>query len=189
MPIPLGVLAVAGAGAAGGGNSYDLLETTTLGTAAASVTFSNLNNYSDYKHLQVRYTVRTSRAQSFDTMLTRLNSDSGSNYARHSLVGDGSSVSSEASTSQTSVNSVRIIGNNATANIFAAGVVDILDFSNSSKNTTLRFLTGRLETGLNEIGLTSGLWNNTAAVTSVQFLPGTGPNFNIGCRFSLYGIK
>ena len=31
MPIPLGVLAVAGAGAAGGGSSFDLLATTVLG--------------------------------------------------------------------------------------------------------------------------------------------------------------
>jgi hypothetical protein len=180
-----GILASSGKAA----GAFDLLETIVLGTAAASVTFSNLNNYSDYKHLQIRYTVRTSRAQSFDTMLTRLNSDSGSNYARHSLVGDGSTLSSEAATSQTSVNSVRIIGNNATANIFAAGIVDILDFGSSSKNTTLRFLTGRLETGLNEIGLTSGLWNNTAAVTTLAFIPGTGPNFVAGSRFSLYGVK
>jgi hypothetical protein len=32
-------------------------------------------------------------------------------------------------------------------------------------------------------------WRNTAAITSIQFLPNTGPNYLAGCRFGLYGIN
>ena len=58
MPIPLGILAVAGAGA-GGGNSFDLLETTVLSSAASTVSFTGLSGYTQYKHLQFRYVART----------------------------------------------------------------------------------------------------------------------------------
>ena len=47
MPFGLGFFATAGAGAAG---SFDLLETQVLGSAQASVTFSSLGTYSNYKH-------------------------------------------------------------------------------------------------------------------------------------------
>ena len=111
MPIPLGILAVAGAGAAGGGGAFDLLETTVLGSDTASVTFSNLNTYSAYKHLQIRLVARSTNASASRSVRIQFNGDTASNYAYHYLLGDGSSVSSDASTSQTSTAHGRIEGN------------------------------------------------------------------------------
>ena len=168
-------------------NSFDLLETTLISTNTASVTFSNLNNYSDYKHLQVRVTGRVSTTQ-FDTQIrVRLNADSGSNYAFHTLFGSGSSVSSSASTSQTSGRLGFFPDANQTANIFGALVFDLLDFASANKTTTIRSFSGQAGTN-NSVNLNSTLWNNTAAVTSLTVLPLTG-NFVSGSRLSLYGIK
>jgi hypothetical protein len=188
MPIPLGVLAVAGAGAAGGGGSFDLLETTVLGSDTASVTFSSLGSYSAYKHLQIRMTAATTAYPGF---AIRFNSDTGSNYAYHRLSANGSTVVSGASTSAAEIRFVNALPDEArdNSNIFGAAIVEILDFSNSSKNSTVRGMSGSHYTDAKQIGLYSGLWNNTNAVTSITLLDPSSGNFVSGSRFSLYGIK
>jgi len=188
MPIPLGILAVAGAGA-GGGGAYDLLETTLISTNTANVTFSSLGSYSDYKHLQIRITSRTSQNSGTDAVALQLNSDTGSNYAWHRLNGNGSSVASGAVTSQARIHASSTTGNLATANIFGAAVIDILDFSSSNKNTTVRTLNGVSMPDTPDVRLGSGVWINTAAVTSVTLFSLNGANFVSGSRLSLYGIK
>jgi hypothetical protein len=186
MPIPLGILAVAGAGAAGGGGSFDLLETTTLGTAAATVTFSGLGSYSAYKHLQLRVVARANNADTSSNGFLRVNGDTTSaNYRHHALYGDGASVGSF---SGTGPYIGEFVGNNATANIFTPKVIDVLDFSSSSKNTTFRTFWGNVEASTYRSGLYSHLWVNTNAVTSLEFYLGSG-SFLAGSRFSIYGIK
>jgi hypothetical protein len=189
MPIPLGVLAVAGAGAAGGGGAYDLLETQVLGTTAASVTFTGLGSYSEYKHLQLRAVTRdTNAAANLYGSVLRFNSDTGSNYSEHFLNGTGSAVNSSASTSQTSIFLEDFSpGGTSAANAFGAIVLDILDFSNTNKNKTIRSMQGATVSGESDIILKSGLWMNTAAITSFSLAAVTA--YATGSRFSLYGIK
>jgi hypothetical protein len=190
MPIPLGILAVAGAGGGAAASAFDLLETTTLGTATASVTFSSLNTYSDYKHLQIRMTVRNaSTSSSIRNILVRFNSDSGNNYGTHRLFGDATSVASAGLTGNDSALASNVIpDNNLTTGAFGAGVIDILDFSNTSKNTTIRTLGGVDTASISRITLSSSVWLNTAAVTSIT-LSSSLNNLLSASRFSLYGIK
>ena len=188
MPIPLGILAVAGAGAAGGGNSFDLLETTVLTGNATTITFSNLNNYSDYKHLQIRGTGRTDDGS---VLYVRMNGDTSTVYSYHGLQGNGTSVSSSATSSANIMIALFPLANAGnTTNIFSGFVIDILDFSNTNKNTTMRSFGGNSQAvGFNTaLALRSGLWNNTAAVTSLTFT-NSGGNFVSGTRLSLYGVK
>ena len=187
MPFGLGFFATAGAGAAG---SFDLLETQVLGTSAASVTFSSLGTYSNYKHLQVRFTARsTNSGTASDGLWMQFNGDTGSNYAWHRLEGNGSTVVSGAGTSATWI----LIGvaprDGNTANIFSAGVCDVLDAFESTKNKTIRSLNGVTGTGNPGVFLNSGFRNNTAALTSMTLLPDAGQSFTANSRFSLYGIK
>ena len=188
MPIPLGILAVAGAGAAGVVNDYFWLETTVLSSNAASVTFSNLGNYSQYKHLQIRWTTRDSWSDNFASTNIRFNGDSGANYASHRLWGNGSSALSAADTSITEMRINLTAAALSDANTFSAGVTDILDFSSTSKNKTIRTLHGVVSPGeVTAITLQSGFRNNTAAITSISF--SAVSNFVSGSRFSLYGIR
>lgn len=177
----LGFLSAAGAGA----GAYELISTTVLSSTAASVSFSSIDQ--TYKHLQIRMAARGTSA-SFDVQTRlRLNTDSAGNYARHALYGDGSSVISFANTAQTGITVAWIPDSSNTANAFAGTVIDVLDYASSSKNTTVRSLTGQAATN-NSVVLASGLWLNTAAVSQVDLLPLSG-SFAIGSRFSLYGIK
>jgi len=66
-------------------------------------------------------------------------------------------------------------------------VLDILDAYSTTKNKTIRSLSG-MTGGANNLQLYSGLWNNTAAISSLNIFPGA-TNFVAGSRFSLYGIR
>jgi hypothetical protein len=197
MPIPLGVLAVAGAGAAPSGPGvYELIETINVGTATSSVSFSNLNSTygTTYQHLQLRATYRTSSVVGFNDMRLRFNSDSGTNYAFYALSTRESGLTSPEGTAFTGQTYARMgwaAGDNNNSNVFTGSVVDIVDAFETTKNKNIRALTGFmgaanvLET---MIGLLSANWNNTAAITTITLSPSSG-NFPIGSRFSLYGIR
>jgi hypothetical protein len=189
MPIPLGVLAVAGAGGAvAGGNAFELLESQILAGTAASVTFSNLNStYSGtYQHLQVRVVARsTSGGDGAVNMRARMNNDTGANYAGHRLGGDGSSVFSDAVTSSTFMQAGRVSGSSASTVQYGAAIIDILDPFEANKNRTIRTFSGSRP---DIVFLSSGFFNSTAAVTDFTLLLQVG-NFAIGSRFSLYGMR
>ena len=180
-----GILAASGAGAAG---AYEHIQSTILTGSQASVTFSNLNTYPEYKHLQIRMVVHSTATTNGVDLRITLNGDTGANYSRHQLRGDGTTVTSTSSTSASFIalsNAVDTDSGGYT-NFFAPAIIDILDFSSTSKNTTLRTLHGR--TSVSYIALNSGAWYNTNAVTSLTITPQTA-QLSTGSRFSLYGIK
>jgi hypothetical protein len=123
------------------------------------------------------------------TINIRFNSDSGgSSYASHALDGNGSSVSSSAFTSRSDITLTSTPAASATASVFAAIVVDILDPYSTSKNKTTRILGG--VTTSPQISLRSGVYLNTASITSITISENfSSSNFATGSRFSLYGIK
>ena len=65
--------------------------------------------------------------------------------------------------------------------------MDILDYSNTNKNKTLRQLAGTDNNGNGVVGLSSGLWQSTAAVASID-ITAIG-SFSQYTSFALYGIK
>jgi hypothetical protein len=182
MLLPLGILA-----SASGGADYELISTTLVTSAVASVTFSSLNTAAAaYKHLQLRYTGRTTRGVSEDgSPIMYLNGDTAANYRSHYLVGNSSTTSSY--DNGTSLGLGSHPGSSAGSYQFLGSVIDILDFSQTTKNTTLRIAAG-LPGSFNSVRLASGAWFNTAAVTSVQVSANVG-NWEVGSRFSLYGLK
>jgi hypothetical protein len=196
LGFPLGILSAAGA-AVGFESDYELISTTVLAGTAASVTFSNLGDYSStYKHLQVRAVVRASAAGDRVNGSWRMNGDTGNNYAAHHLLGTGSSVVSSALSSQNRANramgDATVPGAGATANSFGAIVVDFLDVYSTTKNKTSRTLSGQANGSNLRLGLFSGVWLNTASVTSITLLTddsGGDYNWVAGSRFSIYGLK
>jgi hypothetical protein len=188
MALSMGLLGAASFVAPAG--SYDLLQTEILTGAQASVTFSSLGDYAaDYQHLQLRILAQEVNSLSTLTALfVRFNGDSGNNYAWHRLNGDGSSVTSSAATSSTQIQISDVVPRSNTAGVWGAIVADILDPFEPTKNTTFRSLSGGLTSGESDVNLNSGLWNNTAAVSSI-YLSGPAANLSTGCRFSLYGLR
>ena len=179
-----------GASSAGPAGSYDLIETADISSTTSTVTFSGLGGYTDYKDLQIRGVVRSNaNSSSMLTMLMYFNSDTGFNYTYHILNGNGSSVASTAESTFNRIGFQDVIpGGFSTTNAYGAIVADILDFSSSAKNTTVRALGGLPTDAESDISLFSGLWSNTSSVTSISF-EAANASFLAGTRLSLYGIK
>lgn len=170
--------------------AYDLISTTSVSSPSTAVTFDVAGLGSTYKHLQIRTTNKTDYGSADWSMFAlRFNSDTTSSYRAHYLRGNGSSVSS----AEFNLDTRMALGYGAstfnTSGEFGAGVIDILDFASTSKNTTVRSQTGVYTPSTKWVSLFSGVWLNTATVTSVTLVPLLGSNFTSGSRFSIYGIK
>jgi len=184
MLIPLGILAASG-GVVG---DYELIESAILTSNESSVTFSNLGTYSStYKHLQIRYTARSLRNVDQDFPVLRFNGDDTASYAWHRLDGNGSSVSSAAGTSQTSIALFNMPDAQSATSVFSGTVIDILDPYSTTKNTTIRSLVGWIGF-YNRIALTSGVYLKTDSITSISIIP-SNANLASGSRFSIYGVR
>jgi hypothetical protein len=167
--------------------AYESIATTTVGSGGtSSVTFSSIP--SGYTHLQIRGIARTNRATFPDPLKLNFNSDTGSNYARHYLAGEGSSASADALSSQTFIRNFIISSSAATSGVFGTFVVDVLDYAATSKYKTVRTLMGYDNNGDGYIVLNSGLWSSTSAISSISFAGefGTLQEYS---SFALYGIK
>ena len=170
----------------GAANSFESIATVTVGAGgSSSVSFSSIP--STYKALQIRGIMRCSAVS--DNILIRFNSDTGSNYAWHVLRGSGSAASAAASTSTTSGELGWTAYSGQTANAFGAMVVDILDYANTSKNKTVRSLSGADVNGTGGyMTFGSSLWNSTSAVNAITLVMGSG-NFDQYSSIALYGVK
>jgi hypothetical protein len=117
-----------------------------------------------------------------------INGDTSNGYTYHYLQGDGSSVSSYGQTSTRMQLGYSAFSGDASG-IFSAYVVDILDYTATSKNKTIRCLGGLVNAAATKmVRLSSGLFStNTNAVTQVDVKMNSN-SFIAGSRFSLYGI-
>ena len=168
---------------------YESIATVTVGSGGnSSIDFTSIS--SAYTHLQIRFLAQCSNsATAADNLAFRFNSDTGANYTRHYLDGSGSSATSGANTGVTQVYATCAQTSSTYPNAFGGGVLDILDYTNINKYTTTRVLSGVDFNGTGgAIQFTSGLWLNTAAITSINIRALSG-NLTQYSKFALYGIR
>ena len=161
----------------------------TLSASSASVEFNNIPG--TYSHLQIRYIARKDGALNDTTNIEmNFNGSTSSIYNDHYLLGNGTSASASGSSgSVTRIASIYFAGGGMTASTFGSGVIDILDYANTSKYKTTRQLSGassNASSAIDYILFGSGLYISTSAITSITL---TGSNFVANSSFSLYGIK
>lgn len=166
-------------------NSYESIQTVTVGAGGQS-TISFTAIPATYKHLQIRCLAKSTGTPSQGDLT--FNSDTGNNYAWHQLFGSGSSAGADNSTSRANIVGAVGLVNSSVANVFCASIVDILDYTNTNKYKTVRHLVGQDENGSGVISLNSGLWMNTAAVTTVTITARSNA-FAQYSSLALYGIK
>ena len=175
------------AGALGAGvpistSSFESIATANGTGSVSTLTFSSIP--STFKHLQIRGNANDLNG---NTLAIRFNSDTGSNYAFHRLLGNGATASATGFATQTWANYVGYLGVNADQ--MAAFLVDVHDYASTSKYKTIRTFTGNDRNGSGFVSLSSGLWQSTSAVTSIDLISTGSNNFTSNTTFALYGIK
>jgi hypothetical protein len=162
-------------------NTYVSIATQTLGSAAASVTFSSIPaTYTD-----LVLVVNGCGDAGSTNMRLRFNSDTASNYSDTWITGDGATATSSRTTSVTST-----IGTpSGTGTTLGASTI-IFNIMNYANATTYKTIINRASTAsLGTDGVVS-LWRSTTAINSITIGANGGftANFKAGSVFSLYGI-
>jgi hypothetical protein len=158
------------------GSTYTPLATQTLGSAAASVTFSSISgSYTDL-------VLVINGGNSIGTNLSlQFNSDTGSNYSSTRLQGNGSTASSTRYSSQ-----VEMIGPQVSTSNDNVIIANIMNYSNA---TTYKSVLMRGNDASGVVNAYVGLWRSTAAITSVKIITYTNSyTINSGSTLTLYGI-
>jgi len=153
--------------------TYDLLASTTLATAASSVTFSSIDqSYGDL-------ILVVNSVSSFGSFIkVRFNgSSSGYSYVRAQV--SGSSAISSAGTYDAVIAGF-------TSNVSdAVNIAQIMDYAATDKHKSV--LVRANATSLST-GMYANRWASTAAITSLAITDSNADSFVSGSTFNLYGI-
>jgi len=164
--------------------AFESIATATGTGSSGTITFSSIP--STYTSLQIRFNAITAS----DTALyVRINGvTSSGSYNQHLLEGEGTSALAAGGSG---IGSTRINIGGYNINVGATypwtGLIDIHNYTSTTQNKTIRTLNGSDRNGTGLICLSSGLFINTAAVTSVSLI--ADANFTTSTTVSLYGIK
>jgi hypothetical protein len=156
--------------------------------SSGTITFTSIPQ--TYKHLQIRGLARSTEAAGASNLYIKsFNSDAGTNYAHHRLTGNGSTVTANGQATQSDIILGQVPAASSSANLACVFIIDILDYASTSKYKTIRAFTGQdTNNAFNgQVGLWSGLWQSTSALTSLS-LSLDGGNFNTISTFALYGM-
>ncbi len=169
--------------AGGGGAAMELIETKILTSSLGSTALSFTNIPSTYKHLQIRVTNMNTNSGS---IALQFNGVTSTVYNNHYLRASNYSGSVESGWNGSQADRIYI---DAGFEAYGSTVLDVLDYASASKNSVIRAQTGFYNSGSNyAVRLVSGLYEQTAAVSSIQFRTSFG-TAQIGTRISIYGIK
>lgn len=158
--------------------TYEPIQTTTVESATTIIEFTSIA--ASWTDLRI---VLVAQDGGGNAIGLRFNSDTGSNYSRTTLNGNGSTASSGRSTSTSLIG----IGTSSpTDPIWGLYTVDVFSYGGSTYKTVLAAYSED-KNGSGDVGRVVGLWRSTSAVTSI-ILRNAG-NFSVGSTATLYGIK
>jgi hypothetical protein len=154
-----------------------LIETKTLGSAAASIEFTSIPQ--DGTDLFAIYSLRNSVSSAGGI----ISFNTGGTYSRRRLQGSGSSVASDTASVDYQLNP-----SSFTSSTFGNGSIYVPNYTSSNAKS---YSTDSIsETNATEAyqAIIAGLWTGTAAITTLTFTPLSSGNFEAGSIISLYKI-
>jgi hypothetical protein len=161
--------------------TYESIATTTLGSAATSITFSSIP--STYTDLRVVFVGTQSTGTA---CFVRLNSDTGTNYSYTYLWGNGSSVGSGRAINEDWILIDLASGFGSTYP--AMFQMDLFSYAGSTFKTML-VQNSNDKNGSGSVERSVRLWRSTSAINTISINSYNAANFAIGTTATLYGIK
>jgi hypothetical protein len=167
--------------------TYENIATTTLSTSAADITFTSIPaTYTDLVVIVFARSVATETQVAGFIRVGNGSIDTGSNYSRTRLLGNGSTASSARGSNLSNIPFDSITGANAAADVFSTTIIQINNYSNTTTNKT--FLMRSNEPGT-FLTVAVGLWRSTSAINQVRIYGDNSANLAAGTTITLYGIK
>ena len=169
--------------------TYTLIDSEVLTSSQASVTFSSIP--ATYTDLVLRVSARTDFGSLVDTIGIKFNGAT-TNYSDTNLQTNSSSGSggSSRATGLAYINGFRAAdGSTATSSTFSSAEFYIPSYTASQAKPMSEFNVSENNDATAYISAVAGLWNNTAAITSIVLNSINSANFVSGSSFYLYGIS
>jgi hypothetical protein len=157
------------------GQTYVPIATTTLGSAAASYTFSSIP--ATFTDLILITNIGSTTGYGFTLRVGNGTADSGTNYSTTRLYGNGTAATSDRQTAQTGFPQ----GWNVAQNTLI--ISNIFNYANT---TTYKTALTRISDAGQYTAEIVGTWRSTVAVDVVSAVSST--TFPTGTTFTLYGI-
>ena len=165
-----------------------LISKQTLSSSSSTITFSNIPG-TGYTDLLLILSARSDRSNAYeDPVRLRFNSDTGNNYTTVQLAQYNSSAFSGSITSSGIQATGALTGPLATSSTFGSGAIYIPNYAGSTNKSLSCDCTTEHNGTQVLIGVSAGLWSNTAAITTIEVAPWNGSNLVSGSSFFLYGI-
>jgi hypothetical protein len=162
-------------------NTYVALDTKTISTTVASVTFTSIP--SGYTDLILVADATTAVANGSITL--QFNGDTSTNYSYTALYGTGSAAGSLRASNAAIIG---FLGYAAQVPVGtrAMGIAQIQNYSNTTTNKTVLIRNTPAVSSTVEAAV--GLWRSTAAINSITVLPISGASIGANSTFTLYGV-
>jgi hypothetical protein len=161
--------------------TYEPITTYTLSSATNAITFSSIpQTYTDL--VLVVNAKSVDAVDNLDAKVGNETVDSGSNYSRTYLTGDGSGAASGRATTQSFA---RFTYSGYTSSTQTGN--QIIHFMNYSNTTTYKTMLNRANNAGYNVETLVNLWRSTSAINIITL--NGGSNFQSGSTFTLYGIK
>jgi hypothetical protein len=162
-----------------------LIESKTLGTAAASIEFTSIPQ--DFTDLLIVGSARTNRSNGTEDNLMIAFNGSTANFTNRTLYADGSGATSTTFTPGGGMG-FRAATDSTTSNTFGNSSLYLPNYTGATqKSLSIDSVTENNATQAWQF-ISANLWANTAAVTSISFTPLVGTLISAGSILSLYGI-
>jgi hypothetical protein len=166
-----------------------LISTTTFNNTASTYTVSSIA--ATYKHLLIVGGGLQSAASAADGIAFRYNGDTGANYNQQGIKVSAGSVSSESGQNLTSLfasNMGTLAITTDSSDKFGGIALNIYNYA-ATEYKEQNFVGGSSQNGGSIRYITAnGLWNNTAAITSITFFTTSTSNFKAG-TVRIYGVS
>jgi hypothetical protein len=179
------------AGGGSGGGAMAALHDEVLAVDTATLTYTPPT--SGYRDLIVAIDGRTDEALGYSPISMRFNADTGANYDNFIWEANSGGAANANAYAATAADVAYLSGNTAPAGVRSKLRVEIADYLSTTfnKQATTK---GNVKQGTSGALLTTATreswWRNSAAITSLTFLPTTsGKKFLTGTRFTVWGIK
>lgn len=171
-------------------NTFYRIQTTDLTSAQTNISFTSIP--ATYTDLRVVLTARSSLSGYAQSQFKiQFNGDTGNNYKRREVYGQGtgSSIGTSTGTGEGAILYLYIPSGNANANTFGNAVIYIPNYAGSTQKT-VNIINGQ-EDNIQTAYLQNliGLWTGTAAISSIQLTEQNAANLTAYSSASLYGIK
>ena len=167
--------------------TYEAIATVTVGSGgAANIEFTSIP--ATFTDLAIKYSLRGDAGAISRSVYVTFNNNT-SSYSDRYLQGDGSSASSGTNSGGTTkFYAGECTASTATSSTFGNQELYIPNYAGSSNKSISIDAVAETNATTQYMSLVASLWSNSAAITSIKLVPGTG-NFVQHSTATLYGIK